>query len=200
MLQRTIAAITQPSHGWKSTRRMASQIPNAIAPSSPKIVAPVATIPTLCRFSVAAGVSAVRERDDDDPRHHERAHERRRKQQVNREDPVFERHAKPEPVLIRNSLVDRAAMSASAGDSAEDDRFAMGSPPHSSHVAAACVPRFNGGVVRPCCRTARAGLGRAASGRPPADLQEPPGGLQRLLDVPPLISLVDELVLRPARG
>ena len=60
MLQRTIAPITQPSHGWKSTRRMASQIPNVITPTRPTIVAPVATIPTRCRLKVAAGVSAVR--------------------------------------------------------------------------------------------------------------------------------------------
>ena len=93
MLQRTIAAITQPSHGWKSTRRIASQIPKLIVPTRPTMVAPVATIATRLRLSVASGVSADAQRDDDDPGHHERADERRGEQQVNREDPVLEGHA-----------------------------------------------------------------------------------------------------------
>ena len=60
MHHRTIAPITQPSHGWKSTRRIASQIPSTMTPARPTMVAPVATIPTRCRFNVASGVSAVR--------------------------------------------------------------------------------------------------------------------------------------------
>ena len=58
--QSASAAITQPSHSWKSSRRMVSQIPNAIAATSPKAVAAAPTIATRLRPSVAAGVSAER--------------------------------------------------------------------------------------------------------------------------------------------
>jgi hypothetical protein len=57
---KTIAAITQPSHGRKSIRKIASQIPKAIAPTSPTTVVTVATIPTRLRASVSPGVWAER--------------------------------------------------------------------------------------------------------------------------------------------
>jgi hypothetical protein len=57
--QSTIAAITHPSQGWNSTRRIASQSPTMITPTRPTIVAPVATSPTRWRFNVFSGVSAV---------------------------------------------------------------------------------------------------------------------------------------------
>ena len=101
MTQRTIAAITQPSHTWKASRRIASQIPKPIAPTRPTDVAAVPTIATRLRLSVAPGVSSRAERDHDDPGHHERADQRRRAQQVQREDPVLEAHAEPDPVRRR---------------------------------------------------------------------------------------------------
>ena len=76
--QRTIAAITQPSQTWKASCRIASQIPNPIAPTRPTTVVAVPTIATRLRLSVASGGVDRAERDDDDPGHHERAHERRR--------------------------------------------------------------------------------------------------------------------------
>jgi hypothetical protein len=51
---------TQPSHTWKLSRKIVSQIPKAIAPTSPTAVAAAPTIATRLRPSVAAGVSAER--------------------------------------------------------------------------------------------------------------------------------------------
>ena len=90
-----IAAITQPSQGWKASRRIASQIPKAITPTRPTIARRGRDHRDPVRLSVVSGVSAERSRDDDDPGHDERADERRREQQVNREDPVLEAHAAP---------------------------------------------------------------------------------------------------------
>ena len=44
--QRAIAAITQPSQTWKASRRIVSQIPKPITPTSPTTVVAVPTIPT----------------------------------------------------------------------------------------------------------------------------------------------------------
>jgi hypothetical protein len=58
MTHRTIAAITQPSHTWKASRRIASQIPKAIAPTSPTTVVTVPTIAMRLRERVSPGVRA----------------------------------------------------------------------------------------------------------------------------------------------
>ena len=50
--------ITHPSHTWKASRRIASQIPKLIAPTRPTTVVAVPTIPTRLRLSVAPGVCA----------------------------------------------------------------------------------------------------------------------------------------------
>ena len=75
---RTIAAITQPSHTWKASRRIASQIPKRDRADQAHHRRHRPHHPDPVRLSVAPGVCAESERDHDDPRHHQRAHERRR--------------------------------------------------------------------------------------------------------------------------
>ena len=99
MHQRTIAAITQPSHGWKSTRRIASQIPKPMTPTRPTHGRGSDHRDPVEAERRVRGVGRA-QRDDDDPGHDERADERRREQQMNREDPVFEGHCEATSRMI----------------------------------------------------------------------------------------------------
>ena len=58
--QRMIAAITQPSQGWKASRRIASQIPKPIAPTRPMPMAVAPTMATRLKLRVVPAVSTER--------------------------------------------------------------------------------------------------------------------------------------------